>query len=225
MIKNYGYYDSEIIIKILINMGTVYSFINENILDWIVNTHEYYIINNIEYIINSIIKSNYYSNIDNSYKIVEYLIKCIDINKKILVNIFKNSIYNNHQFVFELFINNIFDYIDFNNLFYIVCLNINPNIPIQYTLIPLIMFNYNIKINWTIEQFLGIVKEWIIQDFDLDDRNYSNYLINIIEMCQEIPGVKSEDAPKVEEEQISYYNKYIINNNKWPGFYIKIEVF
>lgn len=84
---------------------------------------------------------------------------------------------------------------------------------------------YNIKINWTIEQFLGIVKEWIIQDFDLDDRNYPNYSINIIEMCQEIPGVRSEDAPKVQEEQISYYNKYIINNNKWPGFYIKIEVF
>lgn len=83
---------------------------------------------------------------------------------------------------------------------------------------------YNIKINWTIEQFLGIVKEWIIQDFNLDDRNYSNYSINIIEMCQEIPGVKSEDAPEVEEEQISYYNKYIINNN-WPaGFYIKIVV-
>ena len=82
---------------------------------------------------------------------------------------------------------------------------------------------YNIKINWTIEQFLGIVKEWIIQDFDLDDRNYSNYSINIIEMCQEIPGVKSEDAPKMEEEQTTYYNKFIINN-KWPGFYIKAEI-
>ena len=82
---------------------------------------------------------------------------------------------------------------------------------------------YNIKINWTIEQFLGIVKEWIIQDFDLDDRNYSNYSTNIIEMCQEIPGVKSEDAPKMEEEQTTYYNKFI-NNNKWPGFYFKVEI-
>ena len=80
---------------------------------------------------------------------------------------------------------------------------------------------YNIKINWTIEQFLGIVQEWIIQDFNLDDRNYPNYSINIIEMGQEISGVKSEDASKVEEEQLSYYNKYI-SNNKWPGFYIKI---
>ena len=82
---------------------------------------------------------------------------------------------------------------------------------------------YNIKINWTIEQFLGIVKEWIIQDFNLDDRNYPNYLINIIEMCQEIPGVKPENAPKMEQEQTSYYNKFI-NNNKWPGFYIKVEI-
>jgi hypothetical protein len=81
---------------------------------------------------------------------------------------------------------------------------------------------YNIKINWTISQFLGIVKEWIIQDFNLDDRDYQNYSINIIEMCQEIPGVNSEDAPKMEEEQITYYNKFI-NNNKWPGFYIKVE--
>ena len=83
---------------------------------------------------------------------------------------------------------------------------------------------YNIKINWTIEQFLGIVKEWIIQDFDLDDRNYPNYSINIIEMCQEIPGVKPENAPKMEQEQTSYYNKFINNNNKWPGFYIKVEI-
>ena len=80
---------------------------------------------------------------------------------------------------------------------------------------------YNIKIDWTIEQFLGIVKEWIIQDFDLDSRNYSNYSIDIIEMCQEIPGINSEDAPKVEEHLISYCHKYM-DNGKWPGFYIKI---
>jgi hypothetical protein len=42
-------------------------------------------------------------------------------------------------------------------------------------------------------------------------------------MCQEIPGVKSENAPKMEEEQTTYYDKFI-NNNKWPGFYIKIEI-
>lgn len=82
---------------------------------------------------------------------------------------------------------------------------------------------YNIKIDWTIEQFLSIVKEWIIQDFDLDSRNYSNYSIDIIEMCQEIPGINSEDAPKLEEQLISYCHKYM-DNGKWPGFYIKVVV-
>ena len=80
---------------------------------------------------------------------------------------------------------------------------------------------YNIPIKWTIEQFVNIVKEWIMEDFDLSNRNIYNYSINIIEMCQEVPGVKSEDSPPVEEECITYYDKYIVNK-KWPGFYIKI---
>ena len=78
-------------------------------------------------------------------------------------------------------------------------------------------------VNWTITEFLCIVKEWIIQDFDLDNRNYPNYSISIIEMCQEIPGVNPENAPKMEQEQTTYYNKFI-NNNKWPGFYFKVEI-
>ena len=80
---------------------------------------------------------------------------------------------------------------------------------------------YNIPIKWNIEQFINIVKEWIIEDFDLGSRNYDNYSLNIIEMGQEIQGIKSEDAPPVEEEDITYYDKYIVNK-KWPGFYIKI---
>ena len=80
---------------------------------------------------------------------------------------------------------------------------------------------YNIPIKWTIEQFVNIVKEWIIEDFDLSSRNIDNYSINIIEMGQEIHEIKSEDAPCVEEEEITYYDKYIVNK-KWPGFYIKI---
>ena len=80
---------------------------------------------------------------------------------------------------------------------------------------------YNIPIKWTIEQFINIVKEWIIEDFNLSSRNYDNYSINIIEMGQEITGIKSENAPPIEEENITYYDKYIVNK-KWPGFYIKI---
>lgn len=83
---------------------------------------------------------------------------------------------------------------------------------------------YNIPIKWTIEKFLNILGEWIVEDFDFQSRNYNNdyeYFINIIEMGQEISGVKPEDAPPVEEEEITYYDKYIVNK-KWPGFYIKI---
>ena len=82
---------------------------------------------------------------------------------------------------------------------------------------------YNIPIKWTIEQFINIIKEWIVEDFNFQGRNYGNYSIDIIEMGQEIPGVKPEDAPPVEEEEITYYDKYIANK-KWPGFYIKITI-
>jgi hypothetical protein len=82
---------------------------------------------------------------------------------------------------------------------------------------------YNIPIKWSIEQFLVTVKEWIIQDFDLDRRNYSNYSIDLIEMCQEIPGVNEEEAHRLFPTAIpiTFHDKYTINN-KWPGFYIKI---
>ena len=79
---------------------------------------------------------------------------------------------------------------------------------------------YNIKINWTMEQFVNIVKEWIMEDFNISIENL-NVSIDIIEIGQEIPGVKPENGCCVEEEQITYYNKYIINN-KYPSFYIKI---
>jgi hypothetical protein len=82
---------------------------------------------------------------------------------------------------------------------------------------------YNIPIKWTIEQFVNIVKEWISEDFELLNTNDNNYTIHIIEMGQEIYGIKPEDAPDLEEECITYYDKYIVNK-KWPGFYIKITI-
>ena len=83
---------------------------------------------------------------------------------------------------------------------------------------------YNIPITWSIEQFINIVKEWIMGDFigRRNNNRHVNYSINIIEMCQEIPGVNSEDAPPLEESETTYYNKYILDN-KFPGFYIKIS--
>ena len=88
---------------------------------------------------------------------------------------------------------------------------------------------YNIPISWTMEQFINIVKEWIMDDFVRRRRNNNDntsYSIKLIEMCQEIPNTRSEDAPQLEDNnetnQISYYDKYILNNN-FPGFYIKIS--
>lgn len=82
---------------------------------------------------------------------------------------------------------------------------------------------YNIPIKWDMDSFINIVKEWIIEDFDLVSRNYKTFSINIIEMGQEISGVKSEDAPHLEEEEITYYDKFI-TTKKWPSFYIKIKI-
>ena len=82
---------------------------------------------------------------------------------------------------------------------------------------------YNIPIKWTIEKFINIVKEWIMDDFDLVNRNCNSISINIIEMGQEISGIKSEDAPYLEEEEITYYDKFI-TTKKWPSFYIKIKI-
>jgi len=80
---------------------------------------------------------------------------------------------------------------------------------------------YNIPIKWNMDTFINVVNQWVEVDFGLRSRNY-NYTINIIEMGQEIPEIKPEDCQPVEEEDITYYNKYIANN-KWPGFYIKIS--
>ena len=82
---------------------------------------------------------------------------------------------------------------------------------------------YNIPIKWTTEKFINIVKEWIMDDFDLVSRNYKSCSINIIEMGQEIAGIKSEDAPHLEEEEITYHDKFI-TTKKWPSFYIKIKI-
>ena len=82
---------------------------------------------------------------------------------------------------------------------------------------------YNIPIKWTTEKFINIVKEWIMDDFDLVNRNCNSISINIIEMGQEISGIKSEDAPYLEEEEITYYDKFI-TTKKWSSFYIKIKI-
>ena len=81
---------------------------------------------------------------------------------------------------------------------------------------------YNIPIKWTMDDVVNVVKQWVIEDLRLCCRNYDCCSISIIEMGQDIRGIQPEDCQPVEEEDITYYNKYIANN-KWPGFYIKIN--
>ena len=82
---------------------------------------------------------------------------------------------------------------------------------------------YNVPIKWTIEEFNLKITQWIIDDFDINEININDneYSIGFIEMGQEIVGIKPEDAPILLSEQITYYDKFIQNNN-WPSFYIKI---
>lgn len=82
---------------------------------------------------------------------------------------------------------------------------------------------YNIPIKWTIEEFNLKVNQWIIEDFNINEINIQDneYSIGFIEMGQEIEGVKPENAPILQSEEITYYDKFIKYNN-WPSFYIKI---
>ena len=48
-------------------------------------------------------------------------------------------------------------------------------------------------------------------------------MVEVIEAGQEIPGVKPENAPKMEEESISMYQKYG-DNLKNMAFYIRKQI-
>ena len=48
-------------------------------------------------------------------------------------------------------------------------------------------------------------------------------MVEVIEAGQEIPGVKPENAPKMEEESISMYEKYG-DNLKNTAFYIRKQI-
>ena len=76
---------------------------------------------NIDFIIIEIIKKNDYANIDNAYYIMEYLIKNIEMENITKMNIFKECIYYNNKFVFELFVFSIYDNMSAVNVFKYVC--------------------------------------------------------------------------------------------------------
>jgi hypothetical protein len=87
-----------------------------------------------------------------------------------------------------------------------VCLNINPNLPIQDTLIPLIMFNYNINIDYNNLRFklisngINNLVEWFDKYFD----NNLHPLIDEFFINQNISIIKSDDN---KECIICYENK------------------
>ncbi len=142
MIKNYGYYDKSTINYILYNMAINYYYVNENIIDWIINNYENFIKNNIDNIIIDIMKSTNYANINNSYLIIDKLLKIENLDSSYIFNIFKKSIYYSNSFTFEVFLNNYYDTVNIQHMFEFVCIYTNPNISIYNSLVPYV-FNLN----------------------------------------------------------------------------------
>jgi hypothetical protein len=140
--NNFGYYDKQTINKILYDMAINYYYVDNNIVDWIINNYDNFIKNNIVDIITNIMKSSNYANVDNSYLIIEKLLNIDNINKLSIFNIFKKSIYYNHFFAFELFMHDYYENINHVNMFELVCIYTNPESPIEKTLVPYI---YNIN--------------------------------------------------------------------------------
>ncbi len=135
MVKRYGHYDKETIKKSLIDMAVGYYFVNINVIEWIIDNYYNYILDDIEFILLEIIKINNYANIENCYIIMEYLIKNIDMNNKKKLKIFKKGIYYNNRFLLDLFVNYVFDDFSSDDIFKLVCLNVNPDVAINDTLV------------------------------------------------------------------------------------------
>lgn len=190
MITNYGHYDKNTIKTTLIEMGTIYYFPNEDVIKWIVNNYENYIKEDINIIILNIIKVNEFYNIKMTNFIIEYLIMNIDMSDKSKFNIFKDSIYHNHQFTFELCINHIYKY-DECMLFELLCLYSNPNDNINNILLIYYInnilttyFNTNLYNKLVLKGINNIVK-WVDKYFDshfkpLTDIYFIKNNINII---------------------------------------------
>ncbi len=205
MISRFGHYTKETVNKLLIDMAVNYYFLNENIIEWLVNNYYNYIKSNIEFTIIEIIKYKNYSNIDNAYCIIEYLLKNIEMNNKTKLNIFKKSIYYNNKFVFELFTNNIFDELNSNDIFKIVCFNVNPNVEIKDTLVVDSYNNYNNNININFYNKLKAKGQYnVVRWFDKYFDNNFNPLIDVFFIGNNINIKKVE---KNEDCIICYENK------------------
>jgi len=75
--------------------------------------------------------------------------------------------------------------------------------------------NYNVNFNWTTEEFINIMRERVIRDFNLDNVEFidteNNYHITLI---------ASEDAPAIQPSTIKLIDKYGDKINQ-VAFYIR----
>ncbi len=208
MVKRYGHYDKDTIKKSLIDMAVGYYFVNINVIKWIIDNYYNYILDDIEFILLEIIKINNYANIDNCYIIMEYLIKNIDMNNKTKLNIFKKSIYYNNKFLFDLFVNYVFDDLSSDNIFRLVCLNVDPYLPIIDTLVSYTLVTNNITNNIINNKFYNKLKikgiynvvNWFHTYFD----NNFNPLIDIFFISNHISIIRKKHE---KECFICYENK------------------
>lgn len=75
--------------------------------------------------------------------------------------------------------------------------------------------NYNINFNWTTEQFIHIMREKVIQDFNLENVEFVD-----TENNYHITRVSNEDAPAIQPSNIKLIDKYGNKINQ-VAFYIR----
>lgn len=75
--------------------------------------------------------------------------------------------------------------------------------------------NYNVNFNWTTEEFISIMREKVIRDFNLDNVEFID-----TENNYHITRIASEDAPSIQPSNIKLIDKYGDKINQ-VAFYIR----
>ena len=75
--------------------------------------------------------------------------------------------------------------------------------------------NYNVNFNWTTEEFINIMREKVIRDFNLDNVEFID-----TENNYHITRIASEDAPAIQPSNIKLIDKYCDKINQL-AFYIR----
>jgi hypothetical protein len=63
--------------------------------------------------------------------------------------------------------------------------------------------NYNVNLNWTTEEFISIMREKVIRDFNLENVEFID-----TENNYHISRIASEDAPAIQPSNINLIDKY-----------------